>query len=869
MNTKRSSRKSARGRLAWLAWLLWCPLLAAQSVDDGFAPEVDNGLVRVLHEQGNGLLLMGGSFTSAEGATHNRLVRVLPDGTLDSGFAPDIGSGTVPTIWALHQQPSTVPGQGRILIGGQFQQVNGQPRSNLARLNVNGTLDTAFNVSVDGQVRSFDSTMSPDGTAGIIYLGGLFSNVGGIPRPRLAAIQANGTVLATFNPPLISGGLVSAVRLHRDQTGATHGLLVAGAYNMDGEVARLRRVHQGTGALDTGFNVTVSGGTTFGNIINALAVQPDGKILIAGDFDVVNGQTRTMIARLNVDGSLDDSFVPPTLDGGIMGVSLQPDGRMLIAGDFTLGAVRSGIARLNEDGSLDATYAAQIDPDQPVGAVLAHTDGTATFAGGFTIVSGLPRARVARLNTSGTIDQSLITPGSTNGGVMAIAVQDDGKILAGGVFTEFNGHERHRIVRLHPGNGAVDSGFTPGFGISVYAIAVMPDRRILVGGAFNSVSGVTRRRLAMLHPDGSVDVSFNAQIADGNVVAIVPQKDGRILIGGDFTEIAGVIRQSVARLHPDGSLDTSFLPPTSNGMVRAIAVQADGRVVIGGDFTTMGGGWTRNHLARLKANGNMDSVIAGTAGANGAVRAIAQDRDGNLIIGGAFTQVDGSTRNRIAALDADGELLATFSSGANNTVWSIVPRIDGSVYVAGAFTSIGGTARGRVARLSSTGALMPDFDGNADNLVRAMTVQPDGKVLIGGTFETVDGQSRDYLARLAVPQAVRHELRIVGTVPVLQWLWQGPAAEILHPPQLQVSIDCCDHDSFIPFPGTSEMSGGALGNQRVYSLADFTGLSGVYYLRTATVTGDARGAGTHVQYSPAWRFDGGPASDIIFANGFD
>ncbi|WP_123521976.1 hypothetical protein [Pseudofulvimonas gallinarii] len=65
------------------------------------------------------------------------------------------------------------------------------------------------------------------------------------------------------------------------------------------------------------------------------------------------------------------------------------------------------------------------------------------------------------------------------------------------------------------------------------------------------------------------------------------------------------------------------------------------------------------------------------------------------------------------------------------------------------------------------------------------------------------------------------------------------------------------------------MSGGALGNQRVYSLADFTGLSGVYYLRTATVTGDARGAGTHVQYSPAWRFDGGPASDIIFANGFD
>ncbi len=266
---------------------------------------------------------------------------------------------------------------------------------------------------------------------------------------------------------------------------------------------------------------------------------------------------------------------------------------------------------------------------------------------------------------------------------------------------------------------------------------------------------------------------------------------------------------------------------------------------------------------------NYDGSFVTSASANGAVRAIAQNANGDLIVAGAFTQVSGSTRNRIAALDADGTLLSTFANGANAAIWSIVPRIDGSFYVAGAFTSIAGQARGRVARLSANGEVLAGFDGQVSDLVRAMAVQPDGKVLIGGTFETVAGLPRAYLARLSVPEAVRHQIQWDQGNQQVRWYWQGPAPDAVYAPRLQVSTECCASDSFIPMPGGADMTGGAFGSQRVYTLGDFPGMSGTFYLRTATTTGDFGGVGMHVQYSPAWRFDGGETDDTIFANGFE
>ncbi|MBP1750267.1 MAG: hypothetical protein H6Q52_2806 [Deltaproteobacteria bacterium] len=152
--------------------------------------------------------------------------------------------------------------------------------------------------------------------------------------------------------------------------------------------------------------------------------------------------------------------------------------------------------------------------------------------------------------------------------------------------------------------------------------------------------------------------------ANYTVLSIVPQKDnGKILIGGWFTTIGGVTRNRIARLNADGSLDTTFNPNASD-RVWYIALQADGKMVIGGDFTTIGG-VTRNRIARLNADGSLDTTF--NPNVNDSVDSIALQEDGKVLIGGKFTSVGGVTRNNIARLNADGSLDTAWSSGAFST----------------------------------------------------------------------------------------------------------------------------------------------------------------------------------------------------------
>jgi uncharacterized delta-60 repeat protein len=191
----------------------------------------------------------------------------------------------------------------------------------------------------------------------------------------------------------------------------------------------------------------------------------------------------------------------------------------------------------------------------------------------------------------------------------------------------------------------VDS-FDPNANNDVFAVAVQADGKILVGGVFTSVGGQTRNNIARVNPDGSLDASFDPN-ANFFVEALAVQVDGKILVGGLFTSIGGQTRNGIARLDPDGSLDASF-DPNANSSVLAVAVQADGKVLIGGAFFSIGG-QTRNHIARLNPDGSPDSF---DPNANAIVHAIAVQPDGKILVGGAFQFIGGQPRNRIARLTA-------------------------------------------------------------------------------------------------------------------------------------------------------------------------------------------------------------------------
>ncbi len=273
-------------------------------------------------------------------------------------------------------------------------------------------------------------------------------------------------------------------------------------------------------ALD-GFDPNANGA------IRVAVMQPDGKILIGGDFTTLspNGGatvTRNFIARLNPDGTVDPAF-NPNANGSVNTIALQANGKILVGGFF------------------------------------AESIGTPT-------IGGQTRNRIARLDpVTGSADS--FDP-NANGQVFSLVVQADGKILVGGEFSGTNsigGQARNRIARLDPVTGSADS-FDPNANGQVFSLVVQADGKILVGGDFsgaNSIGGQTRNNIARLDATTGLADSFNPS-ANNVVRAIAVQADGTILAGGLFTTIGGQMRNRIARLDASMGLADSF-NPNANG----------------------------------------------------------------------------------------------------------------------------------------------------------------------------------------------------------------------------------------------------------------------------------------------------------------
>ena len=223
----------------------------------------------------------------------------------------------------------------------------------------------------------------------------------------------------------------------------------------------------------------------------------------AGGFITVNGISRSGIARLNSDGSLDSSFSPGLgADNFVRTIALQPDGKVLIGGWFNTvnGVTRNYIARLNADGTLDTSFNPGSGPNNWVESVAIQSDGKVLLAGSFTQVSGQPRNHIDRLNTNGSLDLSFQTSTGANDEIRVVTVQPDGKILIGGIFTQFTGVPINRVARLNF-DGSLDTGFNPGTGANgpVRTIVAQVDGKIIIGGEFTQVNSTAQGYIARLN----------------------------------------------------------------------------------------------------------------------------------------------------------------------------------------------------------------------------------------------------------------------------------------------------------------------------------------------------------------------------------
>src|SRR5439155_24411990 len=422
------------------------------------------------------------------------------------------------------------------------------------------------------------------------------------------------------------------------------------------------------------FNTTPGADAT----VNAIAVQPDGKTVLGGDFRNVNSRFLNHIARMNTDGSVDPSFQPGNgADGVVSSVLIYPTNgpnanKILIAGGFNSynGTQRNSIARLRTDGSLDTTFNPGNGANGPVRAMVLQSDGAIVIAGDFTSFNDVLRLGLARLNSDGSLDLSFDPGDGPDGIVWTLALQPDGqggsKLLAGGDFLTLNGQFRGGIVRLNA-NGSVDPAFDPGSGVNgtIYAVAVLTNRQVLLAGDFSRFNANPRSRMAQLQPDGGLDFSFDPGLGPNDAVfSLLIQPDGKPLIGGPFTSYNGTRRVGLARLRWDGSLDTSFMDTAYNqfaglpnefsfqppNFINSMALQADGNLIIGGSFTTVGGSpsanarlrnsWTVFTRADKRTRYNIARILGGATPGPGNVSFDTSDYYADENSGNAFIKVE-------------------------------------------------------------------------------------------------------------------------------------------------------------------------------------------------------------------------------------
>ena len=735
----------------------------------------------------------GDLYSSKEGYTGIR--RVLADGTPDRSFvtstsAPGASAGTITTLLPLND--------GTLLVGASG---TGNDERAYRRLFRNGSLD------------------------------------GSLPWPSEVA-----------------GGPRKIVRLSDGR------FLIGG-----GSAGGIRRLN-GDGTFDPTFQGPVSIGRFQGNYVTDFALLPDGRVLIVGNFNEVDGALRVGVARLLPSGALDRYWVPAPLPPNsttVKTLAVLPDGKLLLGGVFDSagGQPHRNLVRLNADGTLDTTLGDLIptaSPDASVNALAVQPDGRVWVGGGFTGVAS--RNYLFRLDPAGKVDTSFPDI-AINGAVKSLQLTPDGRLWIGGAATRIGGYPAGTPARIFTDlagptmayagfdqtpdagtpltlrgvasgpftalqwrfNGAPIPGAT-GLTLSLGAVTpansgnyelvvtsvggsytslpanvrvrgpVVIDRPPvpLVGFVSNSVTfsviafgraplayqwsregvplaNATNRTLTLTNLQPAIAGGYSVKITGGDgsfvssdpaTLTVIPTPgskdpgfrlslfrppnggtaflndfrllpDGRILVGGTFATTTNGPLAMLARLLPDGSVDPTFtFDPARLSSFEAVDLQSDGRIIILVRSSAGGGPYL---VRRLKPNGAADPTFPepGLPAPGG----ISVAPDDSIVVMHA---------SGLSRLDANGTPDAAFATRAKFDVAPASVSLDpaGRIYAAGFFNTVGGQPRSRLARLLPNGAFDAAF-APTNALYSTVTALPNGVLGLSATgFTRFDESGR-------------------------------------------------------------------------------------------------------------------------------
>lgn len=761
------------------------------------------GFVQCLDVLENGQLLIAGLLTvQGNGypeAWQINIARLHPNGALDLTFRPSVGGGNYPQVLATLVQPD-----GKIVIGGGFQAVNGVARPHIARLNADGSLDEGFLPHADDWVCCL--ALAEDDS---LVVGGRFHSVDGIACGSLARLRANGELDRGFQAR-VSGTVETVARDKR-------GRLIIGGASLSIEGGRPSALARLTpdGTLDREFQLQPAGA------VDAVALEEGGGMILSGAFVSVDGLPRSRLVRIDEQGKVDPLFAAGA-NQRVRAVAIQPDGRILAGGWFTelAGNPRAWLGRLETGEQAAQSWEEQNDgliwrgssrsPEisrtqfaySPDGAVwqdwgpgLQKLDSWAPDRS-LPVQEGVVRVR-AWVAGSDHVSGWFVEDYHSLGAPVFIVQPTSRAILAGqtvimqaqvaghgplsfrwsrnGVELTDNdrvsGSARARLIlsnasaedvgsytlRVSSESGASLShaaalavnlwslGRGPTFNHSamVHALALPPDGGVIAGYMTQNPSG-WKDQLRRFDADGREATGFAAS-ADGRIQTLLLRPDGQLRVGGYFDQIDGNPLARFVTLDAGGALKPGVQPKIgfqSYQGLDQLLDQPGGYTLMKGGFTNAGG-LARNGWAWLRSDG---AVAPSPTQTN--VWPLAVLGNGSLLVQEWPGNVPPLTPSHVRILQADGQYQPDFSAEVAGRITCAARQVDGSWVIAGSFTAINGQPRSRLARLFPDGSLDPTFTPQVVGTIATLATLADGRLLIGGMFESVTSQPRSNLAML-------------------------------------------------------------------------------------------------------------------------
>jgi hypothetical protein len=504
----------------------------------------------------NGDLIAGGGFSTSGGVTTNHVARW--NGTTWSSLGTGVAGGFSTYINSL-----TVLTSGDLVAGGAFNTIGGASAANIARWN--GSAWSALGAGTDGEVRTLCAL-----SAGNVAVGGGFSNAGGAAANGIA--QWNASAWSTLGVGVSDpndSAIVSAMVVM-----PSGDLAVGGTFSFAG-AAPVANLARWTGVAWQAI------GTAVDSSINAVLPLPGGKIVVGGDFDAIGGVAASRIAMWNGSSwqAMGAGMSGGNSGSGVNALALMPNGDVIAGGWFGVsgGVTTNYIARWNGT----AWSALGTGVGSGVYALLAMPNGDVIAGGGFSTAGGVSASRIARWNgtTWSALGAGVSGTGTFN--VFALALLQNGQIVAGGAFTKAGSVSTNAIARW---NGSAWSAMGAGLGTinseQVYALTVLPTGDLIAGGNFDfGNAGVGTGRIARW--DGA-SWSALASGMNGSVYALTTLPSGDLAAAGGFTIASGTPVKRIARWNGAAWSDVGF---DQNQGINAIGVMSNGDLVAGGTFT--------------------------------------------------------------------------------------------------------------------------------------------------------------------------------------------------------------------------------------------------------------------------------------------